>query len=513
MTLHIRGTLVTVGALAIGTGRPDVRSDQPVLADQRGRPVIPGSSLAGALRAAAVRVLDGATVQRLMGPETIAGPGDAERSAVSVHDAVLDMPVQSVLPRQLRQHVGIDRERLAARDAIKFDRETWPLGMRFRLALDLDDDGLGDVDGGLLHALRLTLAELAGPRGGVGSGRCAVAVEGLTVHRPAAAAALRAAAARRWEHPDEPEPVGEAIPVDHLMREVGGDPSAPTVAVELMLTLRTLTPLLVREPRSPFEQAEDNVPFSVHRVEGSGGAQTVVRRPAIPGDSLLGVIRQRAERALALAGVEGGDPFADAASGARGIDHPVLRTFGLVGSAEESASGAVRVEDAVLVDGAAGDGVWHDDVAARDQRWAVLRPRVRIDRLTSAPLGSGKFDDMALSDGRDLEVRITVAPSGRPFEDVDLALVAIGLRDVVAGAAGVGGSVRSGYGTLGLVAGSLVEHVGSGSEDDRTMRSLPPVDLRSDGADTAEVATAISWGDRWGARLDAAWREATGGAR
>ena len=514
MTLHVRGTLVTVGALAIGTGRPDVRSDQPVLADQRGRPVIPGSSLAGALRAAAVRVLDGATVERLMGPATIAGPGDAERSAVSVHDAVLDMPVQAVLPRQLRQHVGIDRERLAARDAIKFDRETWPLGMRFRLALDLDDDGHGDVEGGLLHALQLSLAELAGPRGGIGSGRCAVSIEGLTVHRPAGADALRAAAARRWEHPTEPEPVGEAIPVDHPMRDpmpkVDGDPSAPTVAVELVLTLRTLTPLLVREPRSPFEQAEDNVPFSVHRVEGSDGARTVVRRPAIPGDSLLGVIRQRAERALALAGVEGGDPFADATSGARRIDHPVLRTFGLVGSAEESASGAVRVEDAVLVDREEGDGVWRDDVAARDQRWAVVRPRVRIDRLTSAPLGSGKFDDMALSEGRDLEVRITVAPSGRPFEDLDLALVAIGLRDVVAGAAGVGGSVRSGYGTLGLVGGSLVEHVGSGSEDDRSTRTLPPVDLRSDGPDAAEVATGISWGARWGARLDAAWREATG---
>lgn len=509
MTLHIRGTLVTVGALAIGTGRPDARSDQPVLADQRGRPVIPGSSLAGALRAAAVRVLDGATVERLMGPERIAGPDGAERSAVAVHDAVLDMPVQAVLPRQLRQHVGIDRERLAARDAIKFDRETWPLGMRFRLALDLDDDGL-------LHALQLTLAELAGPRGGIGSGRCPVTVEHLAVRRSAGAAALRAAAERRWEHPDEPEPAGEAITVDETGGDASGDPSAPTVAVELMLTLRTLTPLVVREPRSPFEQAEDNVPFSVHRVEGAEGAPSIVRRPAIPGDSLLGVIRQRAERALALAGVAGGDPFADAGSGARGIDHPILRTFGLVGSAEESASGAVRIEDAVLVDRKEGDGTWVEEVASGAQPWAVVRPRVHIDRLTSAPLGREKFEDTALADGRDLEVRITVAPSGRPFEDLDLALVAVGLRDIVAGAAGVGGSVRSGYGTLGLVRGSLVEHVehvGSGSEDHRTTRPLPTVDLRSDGPEGAEVATAIAWGERWGARLDAAWREATGGVR
>jgi CRISPR/Cas system CSM-associated protein Csm3 (group 7 of RAMP superfamily) len=519
MTLHIRGTLVTVGALAIGTGRPDVRSDQPVLADQRDRPVIPGSSLAGALRAAALRVMDPDTVEHLLGPETIDDPGDAERSAVSVHDAVLDMPMATVLPRQLRQHVGIDRERLAARDAIRFDRETWPLGLRFHLALDLDehglgDDGLGDTDGDLLHALLLALAELTGPLGGIGAGRCAVAVEDLTVHRAAGAAALRAAAERRWEHPDEPEPLGAAVPgVDWPMAEVSGDLSSPTVAVDLTLRLRTLTPLLVREPRSPFEQAEDNVPFSIRCVEQVGGAATVVRRPAIPGDSLLGVIRQRAERALALAGVAGGDPFEDAASRARGLDHPILRTFGLVGSAEESAAGAVRIEDAVLVDRADGDAVWAADVAASDQRWAVVLPRVHIDRLTSAPLGSEKFEDTALADGRDLQVRITVCPSGRPFEDMDLALVAVGLRDVVAGAAGVGGSVRSGYGTLGLVAGELVEHVRSGSGEDGRTRALPAVDLRGDGDDPAEFATALTWGERWGMRLDAAWREATGGAR
>lgn len=516
MTLHIRGGLVTVGALAIGTGRPDVRSDQPVLADQRGRPVIPGSSLAGALRAAAGRVLDADTIDRLMGPGTIGGESPAERSAVAVHDAVLDLAGTTVPPRQLRQHVGIDRERLSARDGVKFDRETWPLGLRFHLALDLDDDGdeAGGSGGGLLRALLRALDELSGPLGGIGAGRCPVTVEGLTVHRAAAATALRAAAERRWEEPELPEPVGEAVPgVEWLMADVSGDASSPTAAVELHLTLRTLTPLLVREPRSPFEQAEDNVPFSVRRVEQVEGAPTIVRRPAIPGDSLLGVIRQRAERALALAGVSGGDPFEGASSRAQQPDHPVLRTFGLVGSAEESAAGAIRIEDAVLIDRENDDGVWRDDVAAGSQPWAVVRPRVRIDRLTSAPLGSGKFDDTALADGRDLQVRITVAPSGRPFEDLDLALVAVGLRDIVVGAAGVGGSVRSGYGTLGLVAGRLVEHVRSASEEEEPTRALPPVDLRGDGAGAAEVGTGIVWGERWGARLDAAWRAAMGDAR
>lgn len=517
MTLHLRGTLVCVGALAIGTGRRDVRSDQPVLADQRGLPVIPGSSLAGALRAAAVRVHDAETVERLMGPSTIGGEDPAERSAVSVHDAVLDLP-GLVPPRQLRQHVGIDRERLAAQEAVKFDRETWPLGLRFRLALSLEGDGTEE----LVDPLLLALAELTGPLGGIGSGRCPVAIEDLTVHRAAAAADVLAAAERRWDHPEEPEPLGASIrgPVDlHAPDGAGqGGVEGTTAAVELHLRLRTLSPLLVREPVSPFEQAEDNVPFSVRCVEGAAASARIVRRPAVPGDSLLGVIRQRAERALALAGLPGGDPFDDLRAEDRDLAHPVLRTFGLVGSAEDSASGAVRVEDAVLVDRAQDDGVWVEagDRTAGEQAWAVVRPRVHIDRLTSAPLGSAKFDDTALADGRDLDVRITVAPAGRSFEDLDLALVAVGLRDVLAGAAGVGGSVRSGYGTLGLVSATLVEHVRP--VDGGPLRALPPVDLgdgvAEDGAaDGGALRTGLAWGDDWSRRLDAAWHEAIGGVR
>jgi CRISPR/Cas system CSM-associated protein Csm3 (group 7 of RAMP superfamily) len=517
MTLHLRGTLVCVGPLAIGTGHPDVRSDQPVLADQRGLPVIPGSSLAGALRAAASRVHDAATVKSLMGPSTIGADDPAERSAVTVHDSLLDLP-GIVPPRQLRQHVGIDRERLAAREAVKFDRETWPLGLRFHLALTLEGDGTEE----LLDPLLLALGELAGPLGGVGAGRCPVVVEDLTVHRAATTGDVLAAAERRWDHPEEPEPLGERIrgPIDlAALRGPHQDGvEGTTAAVELHLRLRTLSPLLVREPMSPFEQAEDNVPFSVRRVEGTAASARIVRRPAVPGDSLLGVIRQRAERALALAGLPGGDPFDDLRAEDRDLTHPVLRTFGLVGSAEDSASGAVRVEDAVLVDRAQDDSLWVEggDRTAGEQPWAVMRPRVHIDRLTSAPLGSEKFDDTALADGRDLEVRITVAPTGRTFEDLDLALVAVGLRDVLAGATGVGGSVRSGYGTLGLVSATLVEHVRP--SEGGPLRALPPVDLgntvEEDGVeDDSAVRTGLAWGDAWSRRLDAAWHEAIGGAR
>jgi CRISPR/Cas system CSM-associated protein Csm3 (group 7 of RAMP superfamily) len=447
-----------------------------------------------------------------MGPARI-GPDDpAERSAVTVHDAVLDLP-GLVPPRQLRQHVGIDRERLAAREAVKFDRETWPLGLRFRLALSLE----GDEAEELLDPLLLALAELAGPLGGIGAGRCPVLVEELSVLRNATAAECRAAAERRWDHPAEPEPVGAALrgSVDLRSPEgrVADGGAGPTAAVELRLTLRTLTPLLVREPLSPFEQAEDNVPFSVRCVAGANGAAHIVRRPAIPGDSLLGVIRQRAERSLALAGLPGGDPFVDPHAEGRDLTHPVLRTFGLVGSAEDATSGAVRVEDAVLVDREPGDGVWveGDDRTAGEQPWAVSRPRVHIDRLTSAPLGSDKFDDTALSDGRELEVRITIAPSGRPFEDLDVALVAVGLRDVLAGAVGVGGSVRSGYGTLGLVAATLVEHVRP--EEGGPLRELPPIDLRSERSEDWAEGKGLDWGEGWTRRLDAAWRAATGGVR
>ncbi|MES1244633.1 MAG: CRISPR-associated RAMP protein Csx7 [Acidobacteriota bacterium] len=144
--------------LHIGTGKSAdlTGSDQPVLRDRSGRPLVPGSSLRGVLRAGiesfsngldldAVRSLeekipedsadsfarrwqDLDLVKRLFGAAAETRGGFSYGSRLQISDALcLDE-----IPVELRDGVGIDRERRTAAQGIKFDLEVVPAGTRFQ---------------------------------------------------------------------------------------------------------------------------------------------------------------------------------------------------------------------------------------------------------------------------------------------------------------------------------------------------------------------------------------------
>ncbi|MDP9119881.1 MAG: RAMP superfamily CRISPR-associated protein [Acidobacteriota bacterium] len=147
--------------LHIGAGKSTdlAGSDQPVLRDATGRPLVPGSSLRGILRtgvealcrAAGIdktfadpgtatggllpevaeilphwRELD--PVERLFGAAADGPGGFSYASRLQISDALCGTPIAV----ELRDGVGIERDSRTAATGIKFDLEVVPAGTRFR---------------------------------------------------------------------------------------------------------------------------------------------------------------------------------------------------------------------------------------------------------------------------------------------------------------------------------------------------------------------------------------------
>jgi CRISPR-associated RAMP protein (TIGR02581 family) len=149
--------------LHIGAGKRNdlAGSDQPVIRDAGGRPLVPGSSLRGVLRTGAEAVCSGlgldavadpgedtanlsepvakllsqwrslSVVERLFGPSPERRDGFSLASRLQVSDAATDGPVVV----ELRDGVGIERDSRTASPGIKYDLEVVPAGTRFRGAI------------------------------------------------------------------------------------------------------------------------------------------------------------------------------------------------------------------------------------------------------------------------------------------------------------------------------------------------------------------------------------------
>lgn len=142
--------------LHIGTGKSAdlTGSDQPVMRDRAGRPLVPGSSLRGILRAGIESFCNslGLDAVRSIAEQSPAAPGDfgqrwreldlvkrlfgaaaEERGGFSYGSRfqISDAICQEDVPIELRDGVGIDRERRTAAQGIKYDLEVVPAGTRF----------------------------------------------------------------------------------------------------------------------------------------------------------------------------------------------------------------------------------------------------------------------------------------------------------------------------------------------------------------------------------------------
>lgn len=530
---RITATLVTRGPLRVGGGSPDERSELPVQRDLADRPRVPGSSLAGALRAAAARRLPD-RVEHLFGSDQPHGAGEGvdgvalEPSRVQVGDARVRAPAAAGdaasapageldgVTTEVRPRVGVDRERLSAKPNVLFDAESWPVGLRLSVPLTCPSEDVGDA----LAALEA----LAAPDGGIGSGPCPVELEDWTVEtvEDRAVSMLEAALARgRGQTPASapaaaPVSPSAAVPAEDHRR--GG-------WLRLDLAVELIEPLACRLPLDPALQGQhdgggklpDNLPFPLATVDADHGMAWTV---GLPASALKGVLRQRAERACAyLAGAPLPDPW----SAHR--ENPVTRLFGWASQDRHHPSAAARLrcsdlrhdhvvsEPATLPDS---DTQLRGPAAVLAHPACEARERVRIDRLTGSVLGSALFTDACVREGEQLTGSVTLVddgsrraadpPAGVPVDRRDLALLAVALRDLAEGLVGVGGSTRSGYGTVRPV--ELTLQWGAPGEPARERTATDPGERERDRRRDIPVRPdgGITWPDDLADEIRQGWQ-------
>ncbi|WP_295888657.1 RAMP superfamily CRISPR-associated protein [uncultured Thiohalocapsa sp.] len=144
-TLTIKGRLVSQTPIHVGGAETGAITDMALAVDGLGRYYIPGTSLAGAIRAYAQAAPDDALWGYALGEDQ----GTASR--VVIDDApALDAPAS-----ELWHGNGIDRRSGTAADNIKYDREVLPEGTAFdfRLTLEVLEDEDADLHRGLLAQL------------------------------------------------------------------------------------------------------------------------------------------------------------------------------------------------------------------------------------------------------------------------------------------------------------------------------------------------------------------------
>ena len=280
---EIRGELVCESALHVGGWDPSVEADLAVARDGLGHPVIPGTSLAGALRAWSGHHRDEATINFLFGHLTHRGQ-DGSAARIRIDDAALIVSSASSTPIQpvIRDGVGIDRRTGSAAAGFLYSREVLPPGTRFAFRMVADEPRTADpvishrppvaeaVDD-LLGALRDGLIPL-GARRTTGLGR--VRLENITRRR---ANLSEPAGLLGWLTGTTPhDEITAALPhprtTGALTIQIGWSPDgALLVKDSLEGAVVDALPLTARDP--------------VGRV-----------RLLLPGSSIKGVLRSHAER-------------------------------------------------------------------------------------------------------------------------------------------------------------------------------------------------------------------------
>lgn len=264
--ISVQGNLVADTPLRVGASRSIGDIDLPVLRNGRRQPLVPGSSLAGALRAWAAEHLDSSVVAQLFGGH--------ENDLGASRLVVMDMAVP--VTTNQRTGVGIDRATGTAAPGVLISYETIPRGITLPLWLELelpaDGTDLRPALGALLEALVAGgIALGAGSRRGLGSvhleASSLVIIQHVFTDRDSTLAAL-----------------GDGTPVT-LAELQPTQVTATTITIEAAWKATGMT-----MSKAPYDGlAIDMLPLVEVEPDGT-------YRAVLPGSSIKGVLRSFAER-------------------------------------------------------------------------------------------------------------------------------------------------------------------------------------------------------------------------
>lgn len=423
----IRGTLTLETALHLGGGSGE-QVDMPVLRDARdGKPLLPGTTLAGALRSALADRLAGYGEPEL--PEVAVlfggarGDADGSQSPLIIFDALGEIPPGDGV--EIRDGVALSPATGIAEDHKKYDYEVLPAGTTFPVRVDLLLPAPANRDGAqpsdersLLEALAAVLDAFAHGQSAFGAKRSRGLGRVSTVW---AARRFDLGSTERWlewtlsdherpfaANPDQScirDALQQAAPQALRSLKLPGDRRKMVV---IDVDLRVTHAILVRSPGT-----DPGAPDVSHLHSGG----TAI----IPGTSLAGVMRTQALRIAKLvrAGQEDADLWVDRLFG------PRFEGQRPSGKLKPRAS-RLRVSEARLE-------------GTQPQR----QTRVAIDRFTGGVVDTALFDEQAEVGGR-ASVRLEL----RSPKDGELGLVLLVLKDLLDGSLPVGGTSSVGRGVL-----------------------------------------------------------------
>ncbi len=351
MARHIARSLIATGILEtqsplhVGSADTSDTVDMPLAVNGRHQFYLPGTSLAGALRAWQFQRYRGPDAHRLLtrlwGAED-PDVTDAGASFISVEDAVVECgPAPEIL-----HGLGIDRQWGTALAGLKFDRQVLPRGTRLslRLRVDIpvreDPDAVRSLVGHLLKALIHGDIRL-GAGGGVGLGRITLLDGKLHCgeqawQTKAGILALLRSSKDQALHDQAP---GEPTRLAAWLEAPAPELPAPAPAVRVVMHWQAVGPVMSKAPFGGL--LVDSLPLM-----SAIGDNT--RALMLPGSAIKGVLRSQAERIVRT--LRGGKDrgFGDERnSHLAQLDVPLVRDlFGYAESntAEGSRRGALAID-------------------------------------------------------------------------------------------------------------------------------------------------------------------------
>ncbi len=405
----ITGDLVLTSPALLGSGEQGQRTDLEIARDAvAGQPLLPGTSLAGALRAYVATHCD---VPLVFG----GAKGGDQLDQGGQSSLIVEDSLAQDQPTIVRDGVRIDPRTRTVDGNGKFDMELLPAGAIFplRLELQLHGDSHDTQRLALLTAAldALERGEISiGARRTRGLGRCMVAgwkVQRFDLRQPAGLVAwLRTDPTLPL--PEEPQAIAVALATTPapIVR-----PRELRIAANFMVES-----LLIRAP-APVNGLRQ--PDTVHLTEAG--------RPIIPGSSLAGALRARADQIVKTIETIGGSQGTQLINAMFGPQHNAHEQN------QAKASGLI-VDDAHIIDSQ-----------------PLVQQRISIDRFTGGALDTALFSEQPVLGGTTtLQLRLRMDDCEQKSENGDAmaGLLLLLLKDLWTADLPLGGTSSIGRGRL-----------------------------------------------------------------
>lgn len=400
-------------------GEGDTAVDMAVLHDSKdGLPLLPGTSLAGALRSHLADVLGGYRSSEHKEVAALFGGGRSDdagsQSPLIVFDSLGQLPEDLTI--EIRDGVAIDPATGTAEAHKKFDFEVLPAGTVFPLRVELIVNELSR-EASLLGLLTAALEGLTEGHIALGMRRSrglgAVKVQNWKVYRHDLSSSR---GWLDWLTSDHEKPIGRGVS-SHASAAEAICAAYPSLKMEQLvdrrrcllvdLEMEVCGDLLVRSPAT-----DPGAPDVVHLCSAA--------KPVLPGTGLTGALRAQALRIARLVreGHGDGDLWVDRLFGPR-LEREDQNS-------RQAMASKLRISESFVKNG-----------GARRQT------RIAIDRFTGGVIQGALFDEQVQVGGQ-FKARLEL----RDPTDAETGLILLLVKDLLSGHIPVGGATSVGRGVL-----------------------------------------------------------------